>query len=352
MAAKQKSRASRASRSHAKPAAAAHPRRKSPAAHGKSAPRRAPARAPHPLLVTGSIGIDTIITPEARADSVLGGSATYFAAASAKFASTALVSVAGNDLKPQARAFYHGSKNIDATDLTIVADGKTFAWSGEYLEDFKERVTLKTELNTVIGYDPQVSHHHRGIPYVFLANTDPGWQAKVLDQMHAPRFVGVDTMNLWIANNLPQVKQLLRRADLLLVNDSEARELTGEKSLLKAARAILALGPKALIIKKGPFGSSLYTKDGAFHLPAHEIPTVVDPTGAGDSFAGGLMGYLAATGRHDLKAIRAGMLVGAVCAAMAVSDFSVHALQSASRAEIVGQARRLRKTTLCDDLKL
>ncbi|HTL53075.1 MAG TPA: PfkB family carbohydrate kinase [Planctomycetota bacterium] len=305
-----------------------------------------------PVLVTGSIGIDTIITPDARADKVLGGSATYFAAASAKFTRTALVSVAGGDLHPQAVDFYHGHKNIDACDLTIVKHGKTFAWEGQYLDDFKERVTLRTDLNVVIGYEPTVSHHNRSIPFVFLANTEPVWQGKVLDQMHGPRFVGVDTMNLWINNHRPHLDKLLKKADLLMVNDSEAKELTGEKSLLKAAQAILRMGPKAVIIKKGPFGSSLYTKQGVFHLPAHEIPTVVDPTGAGDSFAGGLMGYLAATGRTDLPAIRAGMLVGAVCAALAVSDFSVHALLKADRAQILKHARNLRHATICEDLRL
>lgn len=318
----------------------------------RTARTAAPTRPACPVLVTGSIGIDTVITPAARANKVLGGSATFFTAACANFTRTALVSVAGSDLSPKALKFYNGTRNIDSSDLTIVEGGKTFAWTGKYLDDFKERVTLKTELNTVVGYEPKVSGDNTKIPYVFLANTDPNWQMKVLSQMQAPKFVGVDTMNLWIANFLPSLKKLLKKADLLLVNDSEAAELSGEKSLLNAARAILKLGPKAVIIKKGPFGASLYTAAGAFHVPAHEITKVVDPTGAGDSFAGGLMGYLGAVGRCDLAAIRSGMLIGSVCAAMAVADFSVHGLLKTNRGQIVKLARALRQTSQCEDLAL
>ncbi|MCA9715894.1 MAG: sugar kinase [Myxococcales bacterium] len=279
------------------------------------------------LLVVGSVAIDWIITPKAVREESVGGSATYFAMAASFFAPTRLVGVVGEDF-PAATVDDLKGAGVDLEGLEVVA-GKTFRWKGRYHENMNDRTTLETHLNVFEQFEPKLPARYRGSEYLFLANIQPALQRQVFEQLSEPRLVGMDTMNLWINTTRDDLLAVLRKVDVLMVNDEEARQLSGQENLVKAARAILKLGPRNLVIKRGEYGALLFDRDGdIFVAPALPLEEVVDPTGAGDSFAGGFMGYLAGQGVEPSgSTLRTAMICGSVMASFCVEGFSYDRLR-------------------------
>jgi sugar/nucleoside kinase (ribokinase family) len=273
------------------------------------------------LLVVGSVGLDTVETQGARREEVLGGAASYFSTAASFFTPTRMVAVVGTDF-PEAHATFLRERGVDLEGLER-APGRTFRWSGRYAADFNTRTTLDTQLNVFEAFAPKLPSAWADSEYVFLANIDPVLQLSVLDQVKRPRFVACDTMNFWIEGKRPALEALLRKVDMLMLNDEEARLLSGVSNLPAAARAIRALGPKAVVVKRGDAGALLFHEGGVFAAPAFPIETVVDPTGAGDSFAGGFMGWIARSGVTTPTGIRTAMILGSVLASFCVEDFSL-----------------------------
>ena len=272
------------------------------------------------LLVVGTIGIDCIETPTQKRGDQLGGSASYFAYAASFYTKVHLISVVGRDFPSVHRTLLE-SRNVDLSGLQVL-DGQTFRWTGRYHENMIDRDTLKVELNVFGTFDPQVPEHARRAEYVFLANGAPAVQRKVLHQMQRrPKFVAADTMDLWIETARPELEQLFKEVDAIILNDSEARMLTGRRELLRAGLDILELGPRIVIIKKGEHGALVVTQEGHFAVPGFPLEDVVDPTGAGDSFAGGIMGYLAESGDCSPASLRRAVAHGAVVASHTVQDF-------------------------------
>lgn len=290
------------------------------------------------LVVVGSIGLDTIKTPAAARRDILGGSVSYACAAASFFARTGMVGVVGRDFPARCRAAFR-TFQIDLRGLQV-ADGKTFRWSGVYERNLNSRRTLSTNLNVFADFAPDLPPVYRESHFLFLANIAPELQFRVLAQMRALRFVAADTMDLWIKIARPALLKVIRRVDLLLLNDSEARELTGEEHLVQAARRVLALGPRYVIVKKGEHGSMLFSKHGLVLVPAYPVDEVQDPTGAGDAFAGGLMGVLARARRITPLTVRRAMVYGACVASFAVEAFSLEKLQAIRRAHIEARVRQ------------
>ncbi len=301
-----------------------------------------------PLIVTGSIGIDSIQAPTGSADAVLGGSCVYFAAAARLFGPVRLVGAVGDDLPADHRATLESLEGVDLAGLETRSGSKTFRWQGKYHRNMNDRDTLGVELNVLQEALPPVPEAYRDSQYVFLANTHPRGQLALLDAFAQAKLVVADTMDLWIANERDALMELLGRIDGLVLNDPEAFQLTGKTNLVRAAEAILEMGPRFVIIKKGEHGSFVMLRDhagaGELHesvamLPAFAARDVVDPTGAGDSFAGGMMGHLAATdaagdGRLDLDELRVAMAYGTVVASFTIESFSLDRLRSLTRAEV------------------
>ena len=273
------------------------------------------------LLVVGSVGLDTVETRAGKRAEVLGGAASYFSVAASFLAPVRLTAVVGTDF-PEAHTKLLADHAVDLAGLERVS-GKTFRWSGVYAKDFSTRTTLDTQLNVFQDFNPKLPAGWGNSEYVFLANIDPVLQLSVLEQAGKPRFVACDTMNFWIEGKRDALLKLLARVDMLLLNDEEARQLSGEANLPAAARAIRALGPKAVVIKRGDAGALLFHEAGVFAAPAFPIENVVDPTGAGDSFAGGFMGWMAREGVVDPMTIRTAMILGSVLASFSVEDFSL-----------------------------
>jgi sugar/nucleoside kinase (ribokinase family) len=284
------------------------------------------------LLVVGSIAFDCIETPERSVDDVLGGSASHFSVAASFFAPPRLVGVVGEDFPDEHRRLFAGRK-IDTAGL-VTQSGKTFRWKGRYHQDMNTRDTLEVHLNVFGSFDPVLPPAFRDSTHVFLANGSPVLQARVLDQVERPRLVLADTMDLWIETQRDALLALLPRLDGLLLNDSEAQLLTGEKNLVRAGQAARRLGPKFVVLKKGEHGAMLFSGDGVFVVPAFPTPDVIDPTGAGDSFAGGIMGYLEADATPPPGRLRRAMAYGAVVASLTVEDFGLDRLKRTDRAEI------------------
>jgi len=289
------------------------------------------------ILVVGSIGLDNVTTPFGQRTDVLGGSCTYFGTAASLYDKVAIVGVVGTDFPQEHIAFLQG-RQIDLRGLQIV-EGRTFRWSGCYGQDLDLAKTLETQLNVFAGFQPTIPQDLRQTPYVFLANIDPDLQLAVLDQMDSPRFVALDSMNYWITSKRDRLAEAMALVDLVLVNEDEAHMFTGESNLITAAEAILALGPSAVVVKKGQHGAMLLTRDGnlphrTFFAPAYPLTSVVDPTGAGDTFAGGLMGHLARTGDLTLGGLRRAVVHGAVIASFTVEGFSVNALRDLTMADV------------------
>jgi len=284
------------------------------------------------VLVVGTVAFDSIETPHGKRERCLGGSASYFGLAARLFTGVQLVSVVGEDF-PAAYRKLMTEAGIDLGGLEA-AKGKTFFWSGRYSADMNARETVAVELNTFGGFKPKVPAAYRDTRYVFLANGSPSTQASVLDQMRDPRFVVADTMNLWIEHEKDDLLALLRRVDGLILNDEEARMLTGESNLIRAGERVLGLGPKLVILKKGEHGAFLFSTFFQFALPAYPTGTVVDPTGAGDSFAGGFMGYLAGQERLNVGHMKRAIAYGTVTASVTVEGFGVDRLSACDRAQI------------------
>lgn len=285
------------------------------------------------LIVTGSIGIDTVITPTARAENVLGGSCIYFAAAASFFTDVRLVAAVGEDFPAEhLKVFEHF--NIDLAGLEKRAGAKTFRWTGEYMQNMNDRETKAVELN-VLGEDlPPVPDQFRDSAFVFLANTHPAAQLALLEQFPNARLVVADTMDLWINTAREDLEKLMKRIDGLVLNDSEALLLTGEPNMVVASRQIVDMGPKFVVIKKGEHGCLLNHTDGIGVMHAYPAQYVTDPTGAGDSFAGGMMGYLAGADRLDLAAIKRALAYGTIVASFNIESFSLDRLRELSRHDI------------------
>jgi len=291
------------------------------------------------LLVIGTLAFDSVETPYARRDDALGGSATFFAMSARFFANVRLVGVVGQDF-PQAVLADFRQRGIDTTGVEV-APGKSFRWAGRYEKDWNTRHTLSTELNVLEHFDPKIPERYRDTRFVFLANTAPAIQSKALDQLPQAEFVVADTMNLWIDIARPDLLALLKRVDGIVLNDEEARLLTGESHLLTAAKAVLRFGPKFCVLKKGEHGAFLISEGTRFALPAYPVATVVDPTGAGDSFAGGFMGYLAAVQNTHPATLRRAMLYGTVTASHCVESFSTDALAALGRSQLEARFNEL-----------
>jgi sugar/nucleoside kinase (ribokinase family) len=276
-----------------------------------------------PLLVVGSVALDSVETTRDRRDEVLGGAASYFSVAASFFAPVRLVGVVGRDF-PKAHEELLGRFGVDLAGLER-ADGRTFRWAGRYSADFNHRTTLDTQLNVFETFRPKLPASWKQSPYVFLANIDPVLQLGVLEQVERPKFVACDTMNFWITDerHRANLERVLARVDMLLLNDEEARLLARHDSLPSAARAIRAMGPKAVVVKRGDAGALFFHEGGVFAAPAYPIETVADPTGAGDSFAGGFMGWLAHTGDLTPGGIRTALIIGSVLASYCCEDFSL-----------------------------
>ncbi len=293
------------------------------------------------LLVVGSIAFDCIETPNASVDDVLGGSASHFAVAASFFTPPRLVGVVGEDFPDEHRRLFAG-RGIDTAGL-VTQPGQTFRWKGRYHQDMNTRDTLEVHLNVFGTFDPVLPAAFRDSTHVFLANGSPGVQAKVLDQVRNPKLVLADTMDLWINTDRDALLKLLPRLDGLLLNDSEAQLLTGEKNLVRAGAAVRRLGPKFVVLKKGEHGAMLFGADGVFVVPAYPTPDVVDPTGAGDSFAGGIMGYLESDGAPPPGRLRRAMAYGTVVASLTVEGFGLDRLKATDRAEIDGRLEHYRQ---------
>ena len=284
------------------------------------------------LLVLGTLAYDSIETAHDRREGVLGGSATYCALAASHFHRPRLVGVVGRDFQDEHRALLE-ARGVDLRGLEV-AEGETFRWSGRYEADWNTRHTLDTQLNVLGSFDPKVPSAYADTKYVFLANATPSVQMKALDQVDGPAFVVADTMNLWIDIARDDLLALLRRIDGLVLNDEEARMLTGESNLIRAAQQVLGLGPRYVILKKGEHGAFLIGDDVHFSLPAYPVAEVVDPTGAGDSFAGGFMGYLAERDDVSPTSLRKAMLHGTITASFCVQGFSVERLIECTRRQL------------------
>jgi sugar/nucleoside kinase (ribokinase family) len=273
------------------------------------------------LLVVGSVGLDTVETRAGKRTEVLGGAASYFSVAASFLAPVRLTAVVGTDFPAEHTKLLEDHK-VDLAGLERVP-GRTFRWSGVYAHDFSTRTTLDTQLNVFEKFQPKLPAAWTGSEYVFLANIHPALQLSVLEQSNRPKFVACDTMNFWISGERAALLRLLERVDMLLLNDEEARQLSGEANLPAAARAIRKLGPRAVVIKRGDAGALLFHEAGIFAAPAFPIEDVIDPTGAGDSFGGGFMGWLAREGDTSPTTIRTAMIMGSVLASFSVEDFSL-----------------------------
>jgi cytidine kinase len=285
------------------------------------------------LLVVGTVAFDTVETPHGVVEKALGGSATFFSYAASYFCPVRLVGVVGDDFPREHRALLEERK-VDTSGLIVEKGGKTFHWKGRYEGDMNMAQTLETHLNVLSTFNPELSPTFAETPYVFLANGFPATQRKVLAQSKKKKFVVADTMNLWIDTQRDDLLALLKEIDGLVLNDGEARMLTEEVNLVRAGRKVLELGPKFVIIKKGEHGAMFLSKEETFVMPAYPVADVVDPTGAGDSFAGGFMGYIAAADKTDMATLKTALAYGTVVASLNVEDFSLRRFQRTERAEI------------------
>ncbi len=289
------------------------------------------------VLVVGSVALDSVETPFGKADNVLGGSGTFFSASASHLAPVQLVGVIGNDFPLDTLKEMLASRPVDLSGLEQ-ADGASFRWRGRYRHDLNMAETLETHLGVFSSFHPKIPEKFRRAPFVFLGNIDPRLQLDVLTQVEKPKLVACDTMNFWIESRRPDLMKLLAHVDLITLNDAEARQLTEEFNLIKAARWIMARGPRVVVIKKGEHGAFMFTQDSIFFAPAYPLESVFDPTGAGDSFAGGFMGYLARSGDLSEANLRRAVIHGSVMGSFAVEKFSVTRLLEVTPQDI---ARRV-----------
>jgi sugar/nucleoside kinase (ribokinase family) len=296
------------------------------------------------LLVVGSVAYDALESPYGKVERTLGGAATYFALSAAFFTHVNLVAIVGDDFHPDDEACLC-ARTIDIEGLERAA-GKCFFWAGRYSENLNERVTLATDLNVFADFKPRLPEKYRKSKYVFLANIAPDLQRDVLKQVDGrPKLVAMDTMNYWIERTNEELLKTLKHVDILMINDSEARQLSCEHNLLRAARRIFKMGPSTLVVKRGEYGALLIDKHGVFCVPAFPLEEPHDPTGAGDSFAGGFMGYLASAGSTNAAALRRAMVYGSVLGSFTVERFGLERLLKLKRKEIEARAREFAKLT-------
>ncbi len=302
------------------------------------------------ILVVGSVAFDNIASPSGRVDNVLGGAATYFALAASYFTTVRVVAVVGEDFTAEHENVFK-KRGVDTTGIEH-AKGKTFRWGGHYRDNLNEAKTDFTELNVFEKFQPRIPSSYRDTQFLFLANIHPGLQATVAREMRTARLTGGDTMNYWIHGTRQELLETLKLIDVLLINDTEAKTLGGETNLPRAAHKVLALGPKALVIKHGEYGATIFFREGAFGVgrhpfraPALPIEEVKDPTGAGDSFAGGFMGYIASQGELNREVLKRALFYGSVMGSFAVERFGTERLQSLSRDEIDARFQIFRELT-------
>ncbi len=291
------------------------------------------------ILVVGSVAFDSVKTPFGERDRILGGSATYFSVAASFFTDVRVVAVVGEDFGPADEAVFL-EREIDISDLERVP-GRSFHWSGEYGYDLNIAHTRDTQLNVFADFKPKLSAGARETPYLFLGNIQPQLQVEVREQV-AAKLVAADTMNYWINNTPEKLGEMLKRIDLLVINDAEAREIAREANLVRAARRVLSMGPKRLVVKRGEYGAAMFTENSYFATPAYPLEEVFDPTGAGDTFAGGFMGYLAATNATDEAGVRRAIIYGSVMASFSVEEFGCDRLRRLTYDEINARFRELR----------
>ncbi len=296
------------------------------------------------LLVAGTVALDTVETPFGRVEEALGGTAAYFAFAARHYTQVKIVAVVGQDFPDRYEQLFK-SHRIDVAGLQTLP-GKTFRWAGHYNFDLNTAHTLDTQLNVLTDFRPSLPAGYRATDLLFLGNIDPVLQQEVLTQVTAPRLTVLDSMNYWIERKKEELTRVIRQVDIVLLNEAEVRQYAQSYNLLAAARGILALGPRAIIIKKGEYGALMISAEGEiFIAPAYPLESVKDPTGAGDSFAGGFLGYLASTGDYSASGIRKALIHGSVIASFTVEDFSVNRLVSATREEIEERYQQFQRLT-------
>jgi sugar/nucleoside kinase (ribokinase family) len=296
------------------------------------------------LLVVGSVAFDALESPYGKVDWTLGGAATYFAVSASFFAPVSLVAIVGEDFTAKDEAVFRG-RHIDIEGLERAA-GKSFFWAGKYSENLNERVTLATDLNVFAGFKPKLPEKYKTSKYVFLANIAPDLQRDVLKQVKGrPKLAALDTMNYWIERTPAELRETLKHVDILMINDSETRQLSNEHNLLRAAKHIFKMGPSTLVVKRGEYGAMMVDKRGVFCVPAFPLEEPHDPTGAGDSFAGGFMGYLAGAGNLSDATLRRAMVYGSVLGSFTVERFGLDRLRVLKRSEIHARARHFAKLT-------
>ena len=301
------------------------------------------------LLVVGSVAFDAVETPFGRRDQMLGGSASHFSISSSFFTDVRVVAVVGGDFGNDELAVF-ASHNIDTTDLEVIPEGKTFRWFGRYEYDLNVAHTLDTHLNVFAGFQPKLSDNSKKSRLVFLGNIQPDLQRGVRAQVPDAELVALDTMNLWIDTTRESLQKTIEVVDLLIVNDAEARQLAEEPNLIKAARKILSWGPHTLIVKRGEYGAAMFTEEEYFAIPAYPLEAVFDPTGAGDTFAGGLMGYLASQEKLDHGALRRAMIFGSVMASFNVEEFGTERVQRLTHEEINQRFRDFKRFTHFEEI--
>ncbi len=299
------------------------------------------------ILVIGSVALDTVTTPFGHITEGLGGSATHFSASASYYTDVHLVAVVGEDF-PEKHIDFLKSKNIDVEGLER-APGKTFRWTGKYDFDLNRAQTLNTELNVLATFAPKLPKSLVNTPYLFLANIDPDLQSQVIDQVKSPKLIACDTMNFWIEGKREALLKTFKKVHLVTINEGEARLLSGESNLLKAARVIQAMGPKTIVIKQGEYGALLFHEGQIFSAPGLPLEEIKDPTGAGDSFAGGFMGYLAKTGNLSWENMKQAVIFGSVMASFNVEAFSCDRLRHLTLREIQQRYSEFKKLSSFDD---
>jgi len=301
------------------------------------------------LLVVGSVAFDSVETPFGRCEKMLGGSASHFSISASFFSDVRVVAVVGGDFGHDEMAVFN-SRGVDTADLERVPDGKTFRWGGRYEYDLNVAHTLYTELNVFADFQPKLSSQSKSARLVFLGNIQPDLQRGVREQLPGAELVALDTMNLWINTARQSLLRTIEAVDIIIINDAEARQLTEIPNLIKAAREILSWGPKALIVKRGEYGAALFTRENYFAIPAYPLESVFDPTGAGDTFAGGFMGYLASQDNLDEAAMRRAMIFGSVMASFNVEEFGTARVQRLTNDEINERFSAFKRMTHFDEI--
>lgn len=301
------------------------------------------------LLVVGSVAFDEVETPFGKCDKMLGGSASHFSISASFFTDVRLVAVVGGDFEDEERNIF-AAHGIDTSDLECVTEGKTFRWRGRYDYDLNVAHTLDTQLNVFADFKPKVSEAAKKSRLLFLGNIQPDLQREVREQVPGAELVALDTMNLWIGTARESLQKTIECVDVMIINDAEARQLTEIPNLIKAARKILSWGPRALVVKRGEYGAALFTKEEYFAIPAYPLESVFDPTGAGDTFAGGFMGYLSSQEKLDEAAMRRAMIFGSVMASFNVEEFGTERVKRLTHEEINERFRAFKQMTHFEEI--